>query len=201
MEKLKVFVGWDPREIVAHDVAVNSMRLRTDSAEIFSISRFCIPFLTKGWAVFTDSDVVCLTDIAKIMESADDKYAVMCVKHDYVPKEKIIHVNMQQTTYFRKNWASVMLINCDHPAHKNLTKEMLNTLPGRELHRFCWLKDEEIGELSPEWNHLVNVNPPIDKINIAHYTLGGPWVPGWTPSRLDEIWNEEYVKFQDKQLA
>jgi hypothetical protein len=52
-----------------------------------------------------------------------------------------------------------MLFNCDHPSNKKLTVEMINTLPGRDLHRFCWLEDDEIGELDPGWNWLVGEQP------------------------------------------
>ena len=51
---------------------------------------------------------------------------------------------------------------------------MVNTLPGRDLHRFCWLEDDEIGELPPEWNHLVGIDPDTKAARPAllHYTLG-----------------------------
>lgn len=167
----------------------------------FSISRFSIPFLTKGWAVFMDSDMVCLTDISKILELADDRYALMCVKHNHVPseeeKEKVKSIDRTQTAYQRKNWSSVMLWNCDHPANKRLTWDMLNSLPGRDLHRFCWLNDDEIGELPQKWNHLVGVNSLTGDINIAHFTLGGPWVDGWEPQETDYYWNVENAKMQE----
>ena len=59
--------------------------------------------------------------------------------------------------YSRKNWSSVVLWNWAHPANRRLTLEMVNTLPGRDLHAFCWLDEWEIGELPVEWNYLVGV--------------------------------------------
>lgn len=158
----------------------------------FTFSRFLIPHLTTGWALFIDCDIVCLTDISKIMEYADDKYAMMCVKHDYIPSDEIHMVDQIQTKYARKNWASVMLINCDHPSNKKLTLENINTWPGRDLHGLRWLEDNEIGELPQDWNHLIGVNPFSDTIKLAHYTLGGLWIEGWQPQLSDKIWNEEY---------
>jgi hypothetical protein len=32
-----------------------------------------------------------------------------------------------------------MVFNCDHPANRALTLDLINTVPGRDLHRFCWL--------------------------------------------------------------
>jgi len=48
----------------------------------FAISRFCVPFLQKkGWALFADCDILCRADIAELFALADDRYAVMAVKH------------------------------------------------------------------------------------------------------------------------
>lgn len=96
-----------------------------------------------------------------------------------------------QTYYARKNWSSVVLWNCDHPAHERFTLEHLNTWPGRDLHAFKWLHDEEIGELPPNWNYLVDVNPRPDPIKVAHFTLGGPWFHDWKGGSCDDIWLAE----------
>lgn len=161
----------------------------------FTFTRFLIPHLTSGWALFVDCDIICLDDVSKIFDFADDKYAVMCVKHDYVPKEEIHMVDQIQTKYFRKNWASVMLFNCDHPANKRLTLDVINTWPGRDLHGLKWLSDNEIGDLPSVWNHLVDVDYPVDDVKIMHYTLGGPWLNGWKDVDSDKIWKLEYCDF------
>lgn len=97
-----------------------------------------------------------------------------------------------QSYYNRKNWSSVILWNCSHPANKNLTLEALNTWPGRDLHAFKWLKDDEIGELPREWNWLVDVTAgdPAEA-KLLHYTLGGPWFPDWKGGSMDDAWKEE----------
>jgi hypothetical protein len=95
---------------------------------------------------------------------------------------------MIQTAYERKNWSSVMLFNCDHPANRRLTIEDVNGRPGRDLHAFYWLHDSEIGELPPTWNWLVNVTPKPVAPKLAHFTNGGPWIPNWEPAPHDEIW-------------
>jgi hypothetical protein len=82
------------------------------------------------------------------------------------------------------------MFNCDHPANRRLSLDDINNRPGRDLHAFYWLHDSEIGELSREWNWLVNVQPEPERPRIAHYTLGGPWFDDWVPQPYDELWLE-----------
>ena len=51
----------------------------------------------------------------------------------------------------QKELVYVMLFNCEHPSNKALTQDPVNSpeINGAYLHRFSWLKDEEIGELDP----------------------------------------------------
>jgi lipopolysaccharide biosynthesis glycosyltransferase len=158
----------------------------------FAISRFCVPFLQdhKGWALFADCDVLALGDIAELFDLADDRYAVMCVKHKHEVKDGETKMDGQlQLAYSRKNWSSVVLWNCAHPAHQRFTRFRLNTAPGRELHAFDWLHDDEIGELPAKWNHLVGVSEgPLPMSGLLHYTLGGPWFDNWHGAQGDTVW-------------
>lgn len=160
----------------------------------FAISRFCaffFPWVYNGWTLFMDSDIVCFTDIRDLWKELDDKYAVMCVKHQQKVKEGETKMDGQlQTFYARKNWSSVMAINHKHPANKKFTLPDLNTRPGRDLHAFFWLKDEEIGALDHKWNVLVGVDDMNKQkaSGIWHYTLGGPWFQGWKPVPHDNVW-------------
>ena len=99
----------------------------------------------------------------------------MCVKHDHRPSFNVKMDGQEQTSYPRKNWSSVMAFNVDHPANDALTADLVNALPGRDLHRFCWLADDEIGALPPEWNHLVGHSDDVRDPKIVHFTDGGPW--------------------------
>lgn len=154
----------------------------------FAITRFLTPLLAKtDWAVFCDCDFLWLGDIAKLLALAEDKYALMCVKHNHRPPEDKKMDDQAQVQYARKNWSSMMMFNCNHPSNKKLTVELINTVPGRDLHRFCWLKDEEIGGVPETWNWLEGHNavssiPP----NVIHYTRGGPW--------FDHMKNCDYAK-------
>lgn len=226
--KNKVYIGWDPRETKAYDLAKWSIERNSKNVEVqalklsdvkhffkrpiewrgkqmwcpisqapqsteFATSRFCLPFLTGDWALFVDCDVICLSDVEELFKLADDKYAVMVVKHKQkVGDNEVKMVDQASVYYNRKNWSSVMLVNCDHVSHSKLTIHDLNAWPGRDLHAFKWLKDEEIGEIPLEWNYLVDVSDPSKKSDakILHYTLGGPWLEGWQSRESDKDWNE-----------
>lgn len=156
----------------------------------FSITRFLVPSLAKsGLALFADSDILVRANISRLFDMAQPDKAVMVVKHNHVPTSGVKMDGQKQTAYPRKNWSSVMLFNCDHPANKLLTVDMVNSKPGRDLHAFCWLEDNEIGELPPEWNYLNG----ITKLNgsepaIVHFTEGLPDMPGYENVEYADDW-------------
>lgn len=157
----------------------------------FAISRFLVPILCQsGWALFMDCDMVVLRDVHELLGVVDGSHAVYVVKHRHDPVETEKMCGLVQTRYPRKNWSSVMLFNCDHPANQRLSLWDVNHRPGRDLHALHWLADDEIGELPAEWNWLVGVQPKPAHPAIAHFTLGGPWFPQWAPAEHDEIWWE-----------
>jgi len=157
----------------------------------FAISRFFTPYLAgSGWALFMDCDMLVRESLVRLFEEADPKYAVYCVKHNHVPQEIVKMDGQTQTRYARKNWSSFCLFNCDHPANKKLTLKVLNTRPGRDLHRFFWLQDEEIGELGPEWNFLVDETKAKVRPKVLHFTKGGPWMEGYEDVDFADQWNE-----------
>ena len=196
---INVFIGFDPRETVAFHVLSHSIHARSSQpvsitplmlSELkevltrerhplqstdFSFSRFLTPYLSdySGWSVFMDCDMLMLDDIAKLYALCDERYAVMVVKHDHVPKEWRKFLDQPQTPYQKKNWSSVMLFNNAHC--QALTPEYVNAASGLELHQFKWLaNDELIGGLPERRNHLVGYNPPLRGMSLGDYTLGGP---------------------------
>jgi len=158
----------------------------------FAISRFFVPLLSaEGWALFMDCDMLVRTNLVRLFDGLDPAKAVYCVKHDHVPESSVKMDNQIQTKYARKNWSSVMVFNCDHPANKTLTVDALNALPGRDLHRFCWLEDDDIGTLGPEWNYLVGTTKASVDPNIVHFTSGGPWMHGFDKVEYADEWRAE----------
>lgn len=165
----------------------------------FAISRFFIPHLVDSdddeWILFADSDIVCHVDIEELFSMANPHSAVMCVKHRPLWSSDTKKVNRLQTLYPYKNWSSVVLWNVRHPAHKALTIERLNTVPGRDLHAFDWLEMDQIGGLDRRWNWLVGVSPEPASPAISHFTLGGPWLAEWPGSPYDDVWLSEKAAY------
>jgi len=178
---------WRPR--TARGQQLSDVLSGASMSTEFAISRFLVPFLCReGWALFTDHDVVFMADVDELFELRDERFAVQVVKHDMGDTGPQKMGGQQQTTYSRKNWSSVVLWNCSHPAHLRLSLAMLNQYPGDLLHQFCWLRDSEIGTLPANWNWLVNVQPKPGVVKVAHFTLGGPWIKDWKQAEHDEIW-------------
>ncbi len=201
-QNIRIFIGYDPREsgayytlthsIIArasHPVSITPLALNQlgklmwrernplQSTE-FSFSRFLTPYLAgfEGWAIFMDNDMLVIDDIASLWALRDERYAVQVVKHDYVPKSDVKFLGHTQTKYEKKNWSSVMLMNC--AKCKALTPEYVNTATGLDLHRFNWLENEAlIGEIPARWNFLVGEYDavPVEQVSNIHYTLGGPY--------------------------
>ena len=217
---MKVFIGYDPREDIAYQVCKHSIITKQPEAEVhplkqtelreagwysrpvdklasteFTFTRFLVPELTNfnGWALFMDCDMILTTDIKELFDQADDRYAVMCVQHDHTPKEGYKMDGQTQTVYPRKNWSSVVLWNCGHPSNKVVTTDLVNDekTTGKYLHRFSWLKDEEIGELNHTWNYLVGVYNDIETPKLIHYTEGGPWFENYRYCEFSDLWKTE----------
>jgi lipopolysaccharide biosynthesis glycosyltransferase len=166
----------------------------------FSHTRFLIPELMgyKGWALFMDCDMIFnRCDIRDIFALKKDRYAAMCVKHKQNIQEKEKMDGSPQTTYFRKNWSSFVLINCGHESNRKLTKNVVNTADGSWLHQFSWLKEEEIGSLPDEYNWIEGTSRSNQHPKVIHYTLGGPWFAGYQDVAFTEDWWRYYESFHD----
>ena len=201
---IPVFIGYDPRERAATNVLIDSLvqtctiplsitPLITSHLEClglywrernpyqstaFSFTRFLVPHLMgyQGWAIFMDCDMLCRGNIAELWDQRDESFALLCVQHDHQPSESQKFLGEVQSPYPKKNWSSLMLLNCSRCTA--LTPEYVNTASGLDLHRFHWLSgDHEIGAIQGGWNHLVDVQDPAlaDCSPLLHWTLGGPW--------------------------
>jgi hypothetical protein len=201
---IRIFVGYDPVETIAYHVLCHSILRRTmspvslspigngtmppelwrrgrgehDSTE-FSNARFMVPRLCEyeGWAIFMDCDMLCMDDIAELWAQRDDSKALLVRKHghqDVDPGQKKF-LNNEQASYDRKNWSSLMLINCAHPHWRRIDA---NNDPGLDLHQFVGLKESDIGEIQGEWNTLLQPGHDFVESSLVHFTLGGPW-HGW----------------------
>jgi hypothetical protein len=215
---IRVFMGYDSRQAALYTVAQHSIirrcsrpvsitpiklehlrgvfdrpRASLQSTE-FSISRFLTPYLAgyRGWALFMDCDTLVRADLAELWALRDERYAVQCVKHDHQPTSSVKFLGQQQTRYEKKNWSSVMLMNCASCAA--LTPEYVNTASGLDLHQFKWLaSDDLIGALPREWNFLVEYYAHDDNAKLLHFTEGGPYYEATRHVDFAEHWWAEFA--------
>ena len=145
--------------------------------------------------MFCDCDFLWKIPSHELVKWCDPSKAVVCVQHDYTPKETTKMDGQTQTVYPRKNWSSMVIWNCEHPKNKILTPELLNKEEAKFLHRFSWLDDNEIGELPIEYNWLVGwyKEPNDGAPKILHYTEGGPWFDGYRDCEYGDDWKKELI--------
>lgn len=226
----RIYMGFDSHEEIAFQVASHSLSKRTKVPHVihplkqkemrekglyyrqrdpkqsteFTYLRFLVPHLAgyKGWAMFVDDDFLWLGDLADLLDHIDDKYAIICVQHDYKPTEAVKLAGVAQDAYPRKNWSSMVLYNCGHPANQKLTVELANTESGSYLHRFKWIEDDSlIGEVPYTWNFLVGWYKKLEDGKVPgaiHYTEGGPWFPDHRAIGVDyqQEWLDELADFE-----
>jgi hypothetical protein len=219
---LDVFIGWDSRFPEPADVLAESIRERASipvrirflkQAELerehgfrrahdplasteFTYTRFLVPFLMgyRGKALFLDNDMLCLADIAELDRLDMGPYAIRVVKHDHRPSESVKMYGARQTSYPRKNWSSLMLMDC---ARLTLwSREVVQRATGAYLHRFQDIPDEQIGSIPPEWNHLDRRD---ESTKLVHWTSGGPWFEEYRNCPSAELWIEARDRLRARQ--
>lgn len=167
-----------------------------DGTNGFIFSRYLVPYLQdyKGWALFCDGDQHLNADIAELWALRDDSKAVMVAKHDYKTSSVRKYVGSplenDNIDYPRKNWSSVVLFNCGHPANRILDPEYVSTREPKQIHRFDWLLPDEIGELPLEWNWLEGEYPKNEDAKLIHQTLGTPGFWFYADSDHSEQWHQ-----------
>jgi lipopolysaccharide biosynthesis glycosyltransferase len=214
---INIFIGYDHREAIAYHVCANSIirhsskpvsltplalknmqdyeEKHTDGSNQFIYSRFLVPHLMeyKGWAIFMDGDMLLRDDINKLWALRDDSKAVMVIKHDYKTKMTEKYLGAKNENYPRKNWSSVILWNCGHPANAVVTPEFIQTATGAQVHRFTWLDDNLIGELPIEWNWLPDEFGANQEAKLLHYTLGTPSFHDFATTPMGDEWHRERI--------
>jgi hypothetical protein len=198
MTPRRVFIGYDPRQPIAYNVAAYSV-VKNSSVPVsvtpliqsqlpvkrkglteFTFTRYLPPWLCdyQGSALFVDADVLVLGDIAEL--PWDMPEALALVMHERSA------INGQALPFER---ASVMLFNCGHFACSRLTPEYIEE---RSPQSFEWLKTPNSPKgaaraLDPAWNHLVGYDAPRKDAKLAHFTMG---IPCFDETRQDEYSRE-----------
>jgi hypothetical protein len=211
---IRLFTGYDRREAHGWHTFVESLIDQEDDVSLswlsgnqldgtnaFTYERFRIMERCNwaGWAIFMDgADMLLRGSLDELWSLRDPKYAVKVVKHDYKTKHprKYVGTEMESdnSDYPRKNWSSVMLINCGHIAHfQNRVgiREAVESGDGVFLHRFAWLDDEQIGDLPREWNWLVDEAGENDKAKLLHWTAGYPGFKHYENAPMACEWHDQ----------
>jgi len=191
---LRIFIGWDsrfpePADVLRYSLMKHSsipldirylkldeLNLHRDHDPLasteFTYSRFLVPFLCNfdGKAIFMDNDMLCLGDVKALDRLDMEDYALRVVQHDYTPTNAVKMYGCPQTSYPRKNWSSLMIMDCAKLTH--WSKQAVESKSGAYFHRFQDIPDALLGEIPPCWNML----DQMDKTTkLIHYTNGGPW--------------------------
>ncbi len=220
LDKIRLTVGFDQREAVAFHTFSQSVleksslpvqimplarqslkgyvEAHTDGSNDFIYSRFLTPYLHgfEGWTIYADGDMVCLADLAELWSLRDESKAVLVVKHDYQTVSRIKYFGNCNEDYPRKNWSSLVLWNCAHPANRVLTADFVSRQSGAFLHRFSWLDDVQIGELPAVWNWLATEYPDNPQAKIVHFTLGTPCLNDYAKAPMSDLWHTSHSRSQ-----
>ena len=216
---IRIFIGYDEGEKIAFHVLAESIRKQSsepisitpidlntirnhfvrdkqsNQSTEFAFSRFMVPYLSnyEGWSIFMDCDMLLRTDINELWKLRDDDYAVMCVKHNYEPKQDVKFRGAKNEKFPKKNWSSLMLMN--NAKCKLLTPEYVRTASGLELHQFKWLESErDIGAIPKTWNWLVGEYEYNPLANNVHFTLGGPYFYDYVNCDYSKEWFNVYTE-------
>jgi hypothetical protein len=194
---LRIFIGFDPRQAVSYNVlqfsilrratvpvsitplVLETLPITRQGLTPFTWSRFLVPWLCdyEGPALFLDSDMLCLGDVAELDRRRAD--------HESVPAA---WVSKNEKKF---EWASAILFECGHPANRVLTPEYVQT--AEALHQCQWLADDHVGDLPREWNHLVGYDAPRPDAKLVHFTQGLPIFPETDGSEYADAWLAEHA--------
>lgn len=195
-QPLPVYIGFDHRQAVSYNVlqfsifrrsskpvtisplVLPSLPITRQGLTPFTYSRFLVPWLNsfQGWALFLDTDFLCLADISELFALCDNRYAAMVSKNAK-----------------KFEWASMIMFNCAHPANQILTPDYVEDPQRcRFPHTMDWLSEDVVGDLPREWNHLVGYDQPRRDAKLVHYTQGMPVFEETKGSEYTEHWLTEH---------
>lgn len=214
VEPLRIFVGTDDSQIIAHRVLEYSIRksasvpvvvtpmlnlahpIPKDPANkprtTFSFCRFMIPEQCgfRGRALYLDADMLVFGDIAELMDLPFGSRAVLCTAPE--PTEAW---DAHQATFLGRRSVAVLLLDCERLPWK--VDEIIAGLDaGRYTYEqlmseLCIVPPDEIADtIPPEWNDLERHDPGRTK--LVHFTVvpTQPWKND--ENSLNELWMSWY---------
>lgn len=218
---IPIYVGFDPREAAAYHVfcqsviesasqpvafiplhkpLIENFDGQRDGTNAFIFSRYLVPYLMgfNGHALFFDGDMVVNRDVAELWALRDGMLGQACsvVRQEYTTKNRRKYIGTKlesdNVDYPRKNWSSVILWDCGHYGNRGLTPDYVSHADPAVVHRFGWLRDDQIGSLPQDWNYLVGEHPPGPAL-LRHYTLGVPGIKHYADDHGSWEWHRFLV--------
>ena len=169
---LRIFIGYEEKQPIAYHalcqsiidnssvpvaitpLVLDALPIKRKGLTNFTYSRYLVPYLCefKGKAIFLDSDMLVLGDIAELLQYSSAPVSVVPFKNQMIFERP-----------------SVMVFNnekCTELTPKYIDDE--NNHP----QSFDWA--ENVGELPKEWNYLVGYDEFYEGVKLIHYTQGIP---------------------------
>jgi Glycosyl transferase family 8 len=214
VEPLRIFLGTDESQIVAHRVLEYSIRksasipvevtamlnlphrIAKDPANrprtTFSFYRFMIPKLCgyRGRALYLDADMLVFGDVAELADMPFGPHKVLCTAPPATPAWK-----PHEGAYLGSRSVAVMLLDCERLRWD--VDEIIADLDGGRytyqelMSDVCIVPPGEIADtIPPEWNDLEHYEPGRTK--LLHYTVvpTQPWRSDENP--LGDLWTSWY---------
>ena len=213
---LTIFCGYDSREAVGFHtfcqsvieqatIPVSLVALSNSGAmqgsNQFTYSRFLVPYLMgyKGRAVFADaSDMLCLGDVKELEIMLNLlETSVGVVKHEYETINPVKYIGTEleckNVNYLRKNWASLMLIDCESQYWRIIEPNTLSAFSNLELLKLKFIPNNEITEIDDAWNRLVDEGQSLEGAKLIHWTAGIPAFEHYKNAIGAELWKQAWA--------
>lgn len=219
IESLKIFIGTDQSQVVAHRVLEYTIRKHaTVPVQItpmlnfefpaptkpefaprtaFSYSRFIIPELAgyQGRALYLDADMVVFASVEELTEIPFGDQTVLL---STPPRTELW--DSHDTEYLGSRSVAVMLLDCDR-LRWDATEIVRGLDEGKYTYAelmsdMCIVGPDGVGERIPaEWNHLEHYDP--GRTRLLHYTVvpSQPWKVRGNP--LEHLWLDAYREALD----
>ena len=118
------------------------------------------------------------------------------MQHDYKTRNprKYIGTPMEcdNRDYPHKNWASLMLVNCEHRLWSRITPAYLERVHAVDMLQLQgFVNADAVGALPPEWNVLADEGQPIAGAKVLHWTAGIPAFPHYANAPGAGLWLAE----------
>lgn len=87
---------------------------------------------------------------------------------------------------------SCAIYNCEHSAWFGMTPQAVAMKTPMQLLQLQDFLDEEIGELPPEWNVVIDEQQSDVQAKILHWSNGIPSFPHYRDARRSKTWFKEF---------